>query len=126
MSPERSQFKLVLHWNLEIVETESQTALYLQLLLPCLLLFFLIGLTQGRIAGNIRSAVFVSMRACLAGTIVGLILLPIELALFIGGEMGLSFLTAAYISPLWIGLELVLAAVGGAGGGLLGSRLLHR
>lgn len=119
-------FNLVLHWNLDIVETESQAALYLQWLLPCLLIFLLIGIIRGRIAGNIRSAMFASILICLAGALVGFILLPLALSVIIGGEIGLSFLIAIAESPLWSGIQLVLAAVGGAGGGLIGSRLLHQ
>ena len=120
-------FSIVLHLDLGMLETEGQTTLYFQLLLPCLLIFLLIGIIHGRIAGSVRSGLFASMLPCLVGGGLGLILLPLGLATAIGGEMGFSFLSIAIVGgPLWLGVQLVLAAVGGAGGGLIGSRLLRK
>lgn len=117
---------LILHLDLGLLESEDQMTVYLQFLVPYSFLFLLIGVMRGRATGKARSALLVSMLVCLAVGVLGFILLPLLLSVAIGGEVGLSFLIVIAGSPLWMGLQLVLAALGGEGGGLIGGRWLHK
>jgi hypothetical protein len=108
------------------LQNEGDTAVYLQFLSFVGLILFLFGLLHGRRTEKARQALLLSLFVSFASAILAFMILPPIFSLLIGGEIGLNLLGALAVSPVLIGVLLVLGAGVGGLGGLIGNRLLRR
>lgn len=108
------------------LQSESDTAVYLQYLSLVALAFFLLGLAHGRGIEKARVTLLLSLIVSFASGVLAFFILPGVLCMVIGGEIGLNLLVALAVSPVLIGVLLVMGAGVGGIGGLIGNRLLRR
>jgi hypothetical protein len=108
------------------LESEGDTAVYLQYLSLVALILFFFGLAHGRRNEKVRVTLLLSLIVSFAGGTLAFVILPLILFLVINGEIGLSLLGAWAISPVLLGFLLVMGAGVGGLGGLIGNRLLRR
>lgn len=108
------------------LQSESDTAVYLQYLSLVAFALFLLGLAHGCRTERARVTLLLSLFVAFASGVLAFAILPSILCLVIGGEIGLNLLVALAISPVLIGGLLVMGVGVGGLGGLIGNRLLRR
>jgi len=112
--------------DLGFLKSESDLALCLQYLVLLALILILLGILRGRATGKARSSLVLSLIVCLYSGGLAFIILSYILGLVIGVEVGLGSFTVFEVSPILIGVLLIMGAVFGGIGGLIGSHLLRR
>ena len=112
--------------DLGILESESDLAVCLQSLALVALILLFLGALRGGVTGKARSALVLSLIMCLCSGVLAFTILPAILSLVISDEVGVGSLTVFEVSPILIGVLLIMGAVFGGIGGLIGSHLLYR
>ena len=106
---------------------QNSGAILLTYLLLLLLVYFVVGTLRGLVTGRAGQAVLVSSSACFFSGFAAFILLPIVFTLPDSEAMETGRYWAYYgVGLLLLGCQMVLAVLVAGGGGLIGSRFLHR